>query len=100
MSFSEALSLSWAGDGIRVTQLNPGFIVTEGFPQTQMLRSPIASLVGAPDDVADALANVLRKRPRERTVPRWYRPVVGLRHLLPTLYWRGIARVPRARGTR
>ena len=100
VGFSEALSLSWARDGIRVTQLNPGFIVTERFPQTQMLRSPIASLVGAPDDVADALAYVLRKRPRERTVPRWYRPVVVLRHLLPALYWRGIARVPRARGTR
>jgi len=43
---------------------------------------------------------VASKRPRERTVPRWYRPVVVLRHLLPALYWRGIARVPRARGTR
>lgn len=100
VGFSEAVALSWAGDGIAVTQLNPGFIATEGFPQTRLVRSPLRFLVGRPELVADAVVDVLQRRPRERTVPRWYRPMVVLRHTLPWVFWRLASRMPRARGTR
>jgi NAD(P)-dependent dehydrogenase (short-subunit alcohol dehydrogenase family) len=100
VGFSEALSLSWAHEGIAVTQLNPGYILTEGFPQRALVRSRFARLVGAPDDVADAVVDVLRTRARERTVPRWYRPVVALRHLAPWVFWALASRTARARGTR
>lgn len=100
VGFSESLALSWARDGITVTQLNPGFIRTEGFPQTQILRTPAGRAVGRPEDVADAVVDVIVRRPVERTVPRWYHALVVARHLLPGLYWRLAARTPRARGTR
>lgn len=100
VGFSEALSLSWAHEGITVTQLNPGFIATEGFPQRQLVASRFGRLVGAPEDVADAVADVVRSRARERTVPRWYRPLVALRHLAAPVFWAGASRTSRARGTR
>lgn len=100
VGLSESLSLAWAPDGVTVTQLNPGFIVTEGFPQRRLVESPFSRFLGAPDDVADAVADVVERRPRERTVPSWYRPLVTLRHVLPPLFWRLAARTNRARGRR
>lgn len=100
VGLSEALSLSWAADGITVSQLNPGFVATEGFPQTRLLRSPFGRLVGRPADVAAAVADLVARPRRERTVPRWYRAVVALRHLAPPLFWAATARTGRARGTR
>lgn len=101
VGFSEALSLSWAADGITITQLNPGFIATEGFPQRHLMRSRFTRrMVGDPGDVADAVADVIADPARERTVPRWYRTLVILRHVAPPLFWRVAARTDRARGTR
>jgi hypothetical protein len=100
VGLSEALSLSWAADGITVSQLNPGFIATESFPQTRLLRSPFGSLVRGPTDVAAAVADLVAHPRRERTVPRWYRAFVVMRHLAPPLFWALAARTDRARGTR
>jgi NAD(P)-dependent dehydrogenase (short-subunit alcohol dehydrogenase family) len=91
VGLSEALALSWAPRGITVCQLNPGFIVTEGFPQTHLTGGPAERLVGAPEDVADRVAEVLRTGATERTVPSFYRPLVTLRHLAPPLF-RAVAR--------
>jgi NAD(P)-dependent dehydrogenase (short-subunit alcohol dehydrogenase family) len=100
VGFTEAVGLAWARDGITVTQLNPGFIATEGFSQEQVLRTRFARLVGRPDDIADAVVDVIRRRPRERTAPKWYRAFVIARHVVPGLFWRLAAVTPRARGTR
>lgn len=100
VGFSEALSLSWASRGITVCQLNPGFIETEGFPQRQIKRSPMAPLVGEPDDVADAVLEVLRSGRTERTVPRWYRSFVVIRHVAAPLYRAAASRMERASGSR
>lgn len=100
VGLSEALSLSWASRGITVCQLNPGFIETEGFPQTRIKRSPARRLIGRPEDVADRVADVLVSGVPERTVPGWYRVIVALRHLAPPVYRGAARRVGRARGTR
>jgi NAD(P)-dependent dehydrogenase (short-subunit alcohol dehydrogenase family) len=100
VGLSEALGLSWAPRGITVTQLNPGFIVTEGFPQTHLTGSPFGKLVGAPDDVAARIVEVIRTGTPERTVPSWYRAFVGLRHLAPPLYRAIAGRMERAGGER
>lgn len=100
VGFSEALSLSWGRRGVTVCQLNPGFIETEGFPQTRLVESPIASLVGEPQDVADAVLDAIVRGQTERTVPRWYRGLVTLRHLAPPVFWTVAARTPRASGRR
>lgn len=90
---SEALATSWAPRGVSVCQLNPGFIATEGFPQTELRRSPLGRLVGRPEDVARAVHDVLVHGQHERTVPRWYRGVVLARHLAPPAFRAAIARI-------
>ncbi|MEX1178537.1 MAG: SDR family oxidoreductase [Nitriliruptor sp.] len=100
VGLSEALSLSWASRDITVCQLNPGFIVTEGFPQTHLTGGPMGRLVGEPDDVAKRVVEVLRTGVPERTVPGWYRAFVVLRHLAPPLYRAIASRIGRASGER
>jgi NAD(P)-dependent dehydrogenase (short-subunit alcohol dehydrogenase family) len=100
VGFSEALSFAWASRGVTVTQLNPGFIETEGFPQEQIKRGPMGRLVGQPDDVASAIVDALVGGLPERTVPRWYRGFVALRHVAAPLYRGAAGRMDRARGSR
>lgn len=100
VGFSEALALSWASRGITVCQLNPGFIETDGFPQTQVKRTPFARVIGRPELVADAVVDVLANGLTERTVPRFYRAFVAVRHLAPPLYFAVARRMDRAGGTR
>lgn len=97
---SEALALSWKSRGITVCQLNPGYIETEGFQQEQIKRTPFRRLLGRPEDVAEAIFQVLLRGDTERTVPRWYRPLVMIRHVAPPVYTAAVSRMDRARGTR
>jgi NAD(P)-dependent dehydrogenase (short-subunit alcohol dehydrogenase family) len=100
VGLSEATNLSWAPEGITVTQLNPGFIATEGFPQTEIVESPLGRIVGRPEDVAAAVVAAARSGARERTVPRGYRAAVALRHLAPAIFWPIARRMGRASGAR
>lgn len=100
VGFSEATGFSWARKGITVTELNPGFIETEGFTQSQVKRTPFARLVGQPEDVARAIHDVVVDPVPERTVPRWYRALVVTRHVAAPLYRALAARSPRASGRR
>jgi NAD(P)-dependent dehydrogenase (short-subunit alcohol dehydrogenase family) len=101
VGLSEATALSWAKRGVTVTQLNPGFIVTEGFTQQQIRRNPLGRrLVGAPEDVARAVHGAIVTGPLERTVPGWYRPFVVARHLASPVFFAGLRRMARAGGTR
>ncbi len=100
VGLSEALHLSWAERGITVSQVNPGFIETEGFAQDQIKRSPLSGILGQPEDVARAIAETLVRGDAERTVPRAYRGVVVLRHLLAPAYRTVASRMDRAGGSR
>lgn len=91
VGFSEALGAAWRDRGITVTQLNPGFIHTEGFPQTWAEGTPAARLIAGPEVVAAALSRAVRRRREEVTSPGWYRGFVVLRHVAAPL-WRTIAR--------
>jgi NAD(P)-dependent dehydrogenase (short-subunit alcohol dehydrogenase family) len=92
VGLSEALGAAWHDRGITVTQLNPGFVHTEGFPQTWAEGTPAARLVVGPDVVASALVRAVRRRRVEVTSPRWYRSFVVLRHVAAPA-WRGLARL-------
>lgn len=95
VGLSEAATLSWGRHGVRVCQLNPGFVETEGFPQAGLLTSRLGRLVARPDDVAKAVVDVLRSGQRERTVPRWYRGLIVARHVAAPLFWSLAGRVSR-----
>jgi len=92
VGLSEALEVAWRDRGITVTQLNPGFVHTEGFPQTWADGTPASRLVVGPDVIATAVARAARLRRTEVTTPRWYRGFVVLRHVA-TPAWRGLARL-------
>jgi NAD(P)-dependent dehydrogenase (short-subunit alcohol dehydrogenase family) len=100
VGMSEALALAWAGRDVTVCQLNPGFIETEGFTQEQIKRTPLGRLVGRPEDVAEAVVDVLANGLTERTVPRWYRSFVVARHLAAPVYTAVASRLDRAEGSR
>ena len=88
VGLSEATRLDWIRRGVTVTQLNPGYIATEQFPQTELLRSPVGRfLVSKPEKVAAAVVDLARSGAPERTVPRWYRVAPVIRHLAAPLYW-------------
>ena len=92
VGLSEALGVAWRDRGITVTQLNPGFVHTEGFPQTWSAGTPAARLVVDPEVIAAAVVRAVRKRRTEVTSPRWYRGFVVLRHVAAPA-WRGLARL-------
>jgi len=92
VGLSEALAVAWRGRRITVTQLNPGFVHTEGFPQTWATGTPVARLVVGPEVVAAAVSRAVRRRSEEITTPGWYRALVVLRHVA-TPAWRGIGRL-------
>jgi len=92
VGLSEALGAAWRDRGITVTQLNPGFVHTEGFPQTWADGSPAARLVVGADVDATAVARAVRLQRVEVTSPRWYRGFVVLRHVAAPA-WRGLARL-------
>lgn len=100
VGLSEALSFSWADRDVTVCQLNPGYVVTEGFPQTQVYGTPFERLLAEPDAVAEAVVDALVNGRTERTVPQVYRAFVVIRHLAPGLFRRIAGRNPRASGTR
>lgn len=93
VGLTEAVALDWERRGVTVSQVNPGFVRTEGFAQERFVGTPFERLVGDPGMVADAIVDVARSGARERTVPRWYRPAVVLRHAAAPLYWAGIRRM-------
>lgn len=100
VGFSEATGFAWVSRGITVSELNPGFIETEGFTQSQIKRTPLRGIVGRPEDVARAVHDVLVSGVPERTVPRWYRALVVSRHVASPLYRAVASRIDRASGTR
>jgi NAD(P)-dependent dehydrogenase (short-subunit alcohol dehydrogenase family) len=100
VGLSEALALSWAARGITVCQLNPGFIETDGFPQRDLKRTPLGRLVGRPEVVAEAIVDALDRGLTERTVPRWYRSFVVVRHLAAPVYRRAALQLGRSAGDR
>jgi NAD(P)-dependent dehydrogenase (short-subunit alcohol dehydrogenase family) len=96
VGFTEAVARDWAERGIAVSLVNPGFIRTEGFPQEDIMATPLwRHLVGSPEMVADAIVEVARGGVPERTVPRWYRPFIILRHVAPPLYRAAARQSPR-----
>jgi NAD(P)-dependent dehydrogenase (short-subunit alcohol dehydrogenase family) len=93
LAFSRAVSASMRRRGIRVHTVNPGFVETEGFPQRAVLRSRFfRRTVLEPEDVARHIAGLVGERPRETTIPRWYRLPAVLQVLAPNLVARLVAR--------
>jgi short-subunit dehydrogenase len=88
--WSDALYLEERPHGVHVGVVFPGFISTEGFPQTQLTRSARTRwMVGKPEQAADAVVAAAGGK-AEVAVPRWYGILPRLRFGIPSLVRRAL----------
>ncbi len=89
--FSRATAAQLRPLGIRVHTVKPGYVETEGFPQSWLPR-PLRRLVVGPERIADHVLRSLDRGRGESTVPRYYAPLGGLQALMPNVFARALAR--------
>jgi short-subunit dehydrogenase len=89
--WSDALAAEEHGHGVHVGLVMPGFIPTEGFPQSE-LRAKRATrwMLGTPEQAADAIADTGLGGRAERYVPRFYGTLAALRTVAPPLLRRAL----------
>ena len=87
LAFSRSTAALLRGTGIDVHTIMPGFVETEGFPQANVLSSPVMRrFVIGPDKVATRIVEAVEKGKREVTVPWFpYRPISIVQALAPGL---------------
>jgi short-subunit dehydrogenase len=89
--WSDALHIEEGPHGVHVGLVLPGFIATEGFPQTQLTRRAATRwLVGRPEAAAEAIVDAGPGGRAERYVPRPYWLAAALRMLAPRLVRRAL----------
>ncbi len=101
LAFSRAMASELPARGITAHTVNPGFVETEGFPQTALVRRPLLGrAVAGPELVADRAVRMLRSGRREIFVPAWYRPAALLQALAPSLLGRVMGRGARPKASK
>jgi short-subunit dehydrogenase len=84
--WTDSLAAEESPHGVHVGLVLPGFIATEGFPTTELLRHPVLRLaVSKPDKVAEAIVECGLRGKAERYVPRYYWVAAAARILAPGL---------------
>jgi short-subunit dehydrogenase len=84
--WSDALYAEEKANGVHVGLVLPGFISTEGFPQSELTAKPWTRwAVSTPEKGAEAIFEAGIGRKAERYVPRAYGLAAGLRVLAPAL---------------
>jgi len=85
-SWSDALWMEEHAHGVHVGLVLPGFISTEGFPQSELTAKPWTRwAVSTPEQAAEAIVKAGIGRQPERYVPRPYVLAAALRVLTPGL---------------
>jgi short-subunit dehydrogenase len=86
IGWTDALHAEEKPHGVHVGMVLPGFIVTEGFPATELREKAITRwIVSKPETVAEAIYEVGPGGKAERYVPRPYGLFAVLRILVPGL---------------
>ena len=91
LAFSRAVAAQLRPRGIRVHTVKPGFVETEGFPQS-WLPGPAQRLVLRPTQIAEHIARSVDNGRGETTVPRYYGVAAAAQALAPNLLVRLLAR--------
>jgi len=91
--WTDSLYLEEKRNGVHVGLVLPGFVATEGFPQSQLTRRAATRwIVSKPEKVAAAILDAGPGGRAERIVPRPYALVPLIRALAPGLVRRGASR--------
>lgn len=91
LAFSRATAPLLRGRGIRVHTVKPGFVETEGFPQSR-LPHQVKRLVVGPGKIAEHVVDSVERGRGETTVPRYYAVAGAMQALFPNLFARLLAR--------
>lgn len=87
VGWTESLQPELAKKGIYVSSVEPGFIPTEGFPQTNLTGDPMLKrILGTEGQVSRAIRDAISGRKPQRVVPRWYYLFQVPKVLTPPLY--------------
>ena len=90
--WSDSLRAEEHAHGVHVGTVLPGFIPTEGFPQSELAERRLTRwMLGTPEQAAEAIAETGLGRRAERYVPRFYAGVAALRTVAPGLVRRALA---------
>jgi short-subunit dehydrogenase len=90
--WSDALWAEEQAGGVHVGLVLPGFISTEGFPQSELTAKPWTRwIVSTPEKAAEAIYEAGIGRRAERYVPRAYGLAAAVRVLAPGLVRRALA---------
>jgi uncharacterized protein len=90
LAFSRATAVQLRRRGVRVHTVKPGFVETEGFPQSRLPR-PAQRFVIGPEDVAAHVLSSLEHGRGETTVPRYYGVAGVVQALAPNVLSRSMA---------
>jgi short-subunit dehydrogenase len=84
--WTDALRIEEAVHGVHVGNVLPGFVPTEGFPQTELVGSRLGRyLLGTPEGVAEAIVEAGLGRRPERYTPKVYGLAAAFRYAAPAL---------------
>lgn len=91
LAFSRATAAQLRPRGIRVHTVKPGYVETEGFPQS-WLPGPVQRLVIGPARVAEHVVASIEHGRGETTVPRYYGVAAVVQALAPNVLARVLGR--------
>jgi NAD(P)-dependent dehydrogenase (short-subunit alcohol dehydrogenase family) len=101
VGWSESLHHELGEQGICVSLVEPGFIPTEGFPQSDLLMDPmLRHVVRSEEQVSRAIRDAIAHRRFKRTVPRWYHLLQIPRVIAPPLHRFAVGKVTKRYGVR
>lgn len=101
VGWSETLVSSLRPKGIHVASVEPGFVPTEGFPQTGMVKDPLMKrILGTDAMVSQAIQDAVQHRKVQRVVPRFYYLAQIPQLAAPRLWRMAIAKMVGARDSR
>ena len=101
VGWSESLGATIAHKGIHVASVEPGFVPTEGFPQTALVNDPrLKRILGTDEMVSDAIQDAVKHRKPQRVVPRAYYLALIPQVAAPRLWRKGIAKMAGVRESR